>query len=281
MKKNKKFKFKFRYLFFLFLIILLLIIIFSSLINPSNNRNWSLDQKILSHAIIKDNIIDIKNIRNFTYRNETDYDIFYYNKTFNLNDIKNVYYIVEPFSSFEGLAHTFLSFEFEENNFVSISVEIRKEEGESFSPIKGLFNNFELMYVIGDEKDLVKLRTNYRKDPVYLYKINTTKEKIQKLFLSMIERTNKLYNKPEFYNTLTSTCTTNILDHVNLLREEKISYSDKILFPGYSDKILFETDLIDTNLTFQEWKKSHQINNLALMYENSSNFSTKIRENLK
>lgn len=273
-----KCKFKIKYIFFILLFLLGLFILSIILKEPSNNRDWNLDQEILSYAKIEDNLIKIYNIRNFTYENETSYNINYYNKTFNIDKIKNVYYIVEPFSSFEGLAHTFLSFEFEDNNFVSISVEIRKEVGESFSPFKGILNKYEVMYVIGDERDLIKLRTNYRNDPVYLYPINTHKFKIQKLFISMINRTNYLYETPEFYNTIFNTCTTNILDHVNLLREEKISYSSKILFPGYSDKILFETDLINSNLSFEEAKKYYLINDLALEFGNSNNFSIKIRK---
>lgn len=281
-KSKNKFKFKYNYKFkHLFLTLLIFILIFFFLISlktPSNDRNWSPDQKVLSFANIDNNLIHIKNIRNFTYRNETDYDIFYYNKTFDIDKIKKVYYIVEPFSSFEGLAHTFLSFEFEDNNFVSISVEIRKEVGESFSPYKGILNKYELMYVIGDENDLIKLRTNYRNDSVYLYPINTTKDKIKKMFISMINRTNDLHENPEFYNTIFSTCTTNILDHVNLIRDEKISYSKKIFFPGYSDKILFETKLIDSNLSFKEGKQYYLINDLALKYANDTNFSMKIRK---
>jgi hypothetical protein len=118
---------------------------------------------------------------------------------------------VEPFSGIPGSAHTLLSFEFENDIFVAISVEIRKEKGESYHPAKGLFDQYELMYVIGDEKDLIKLRANYRKDTVFLYPIKAEVEDIRSLFLDMIARTNKLKEKPEFYNTLTNTCTTNIV----------------------------------------------------------------------
>ena len=265
------------------LLMIILITLFSlNLLNiiltsPSNDRNWNADQNILAYSNINQNLITIYNIRNFTYENETSFISSYYNKTFNINKIKKVYYIVEPFSSFRGLAHTFLSFEFENNSYISISVEIRKEKGETYSPIKGLFRQYEIMYVIGDENDLIKLRTNIRNDPVFMYPIKTSKEKIQYLFLDMITKSNELKEKPQFYNTITSTCTTAILNHVNKLRENDISYSWKIFFPGYSDEIVFNNNYIETNLNFENAKNYFHINQLAKKYSNYNEFSSGIR----
>jgi len=281
-KKYKKIKITKKKIFFSIILILLFANILNMIIKqPSNNREWEDSNKILAYSKIENNLITINNIRNFSYKNYSNYEKNYYNKTFNLNDIKKVYYILQPFSSFEGLAHSFLTFEFEDENkiksYISISVEIRREIGEDYSPIKGIFRNYELVYVIGDENDLIGLRS-IRDKPLNMYPINTPKEKIQKLFLNMIKRNNKLYNEPEFYNTLTSTCTTNILDHVNELREEKISYSSKVLFPGFSDEIVFKSGLIDTKLNFTEAKKKFVININAKKYRNTQQFSEKIRE---
>ncbi len=119
------------------------------------------------------------NVRNFTYRSAADYTPGYYNRTYNLDEIESVYYIIEPFSEVDGPAHTMLSFGFSGGVFVTVSAEIRKEKGESFDVIPGLMNQFEIVYIIGDENDLVKLRANYRKDSVYMYPINTPKEKMK------------------------------------------------------------------------------------------------------
>ena len=133
------------------------------------------------------------------------------------------------------------------------------------------------MYVIADEKDVIKLRTNFRKDDVYLYPIKTSKEKIQELFLDMIAKTNELKENPEFYNTLTSTCTTNIVTHVNKIIENPIGFSYKILLPGFSDELALEHGLIDTNLSLEEAREKFQINDLAEKYGNAPDFSVKIR----
>ncbi|MDD3175473.1 MAG: DUF4105 domain-containing protein [Candidatus Nanoarchaeia archaeon] len=258
------------------LVILMPIIIYIS-IQPSNDRNWNSDQQVLSYAEIDGDLIHVNNIRNFTYKNTTNYQINYYNKTFNLSQLNNLHYIVEPFSDWEGSAHTFFSFEFENQNYLAISIEIRKEVGESFAATKGLFKQYELMYVLGDENDLIKLRTNYRKDNVYMYKINTTKEKMQELFLDMIQRTNELKENPEFYNTLTSTCTTNLVKHINKITPKKVPFSFKILAPGYSDKLAYDLGLIQNKGTFEETKQYYKIDERAEECGDCENFSEVIR----
>ncbi|MBU3668740.1 MAG: DUF4105 domain-containing protein [Candidatus Taylorbacteria bacterium] len=251
-------------------------------LKPSNNRNWENDQKILPSAEISENLVHIKHIRDFEYSSTTSYVQKWYDKTYNLDHLKRVWYIVEPFSGIPGSAHTFLSFEFELGEireFVSISVEIRKEVGEKFHPIKGLFNQYEIMYVIADEKDAVKLRSNFRKDDVYVYPVKANHGKAKALFVDMINRTNKLHDHPEFYNTLTNTCTTNIARHIRKISPGRIPYfAHEILFPALSDKLAFELNLIDTNLSFEEARKRFHINEKAEKYAHDSNFSIKIRE---
>lgn len=259
-------------------VIAIIFIIFFYSQQPSNNRDWTQDQKILPYAeFLKDDKILVRNIRNFEYRSTSDYTPNYYNKTFDLNKLTSVDYLVEPFGSI-GAAHTFISFGFKGTDFVSISVEIRKEKEEEFSPIKGVLKQYELMYVIADEKDVVALRTNHRKDPVYLYPIKTTQEKMQILFLNMLKRANKLKETPEFYNTLTNTCTTNIANHVNEITPNKIPWDIRLLLPENSDELAYEIGLIDNSLTLEQSRKKYLINDRAKLYANDPNFSIKIRE---
>lgn len=260
------------------IILILFFVTLNLITTPSNDREWNDDQKVLPYSEINENIVKIHNIRNFKYASTTSYEIAYYDKTFDLDKIKNVYYVVEPFSDFGGSAHTFLTFEFEGDNFVAISVEIRKEKGEVFSALKGLLNQYEIMYVIADERDVVKLRSNYRKDKVYVYPAKTTKEKMQSIFADMLERANKLTKEPEFYNTLTNTCTTNIVKHVNRITPEKVPFSYRVLFPGYSDKLAYDLGLINTDLSFEETRSKYLINARAEKYADSVDFSRKIRE---
>ena len=244
---------------------------------PSNDRAWTLDQQILPQATFNNDTVTISNIRNFSYQSVSDYTPAYYDKTVNLNDLKSLDYIVEPFGNM-GAAHTFLSFGFESGDYIAISVEIRKEIGESFSPIKGLLRSYELMYVIADEKDVLKLRTNYRKDTVYLYPVNTTKDKIKELFVDMLSRANTLYEKPEFYNTLTSTCTTNIVGHINKISPKRVPWDVRLLFPENSDALAYELGLIDNSIPLEKLRESHKINEKAEKYADSPDFSKLIRQ---
>lgn len=243
----------------------------------SNDRNWAPDQTILPSANFTGDTVTISNIRNFTYASTTKYTQQYYNKTFDLSKIKNVYYIVEPFSGLKGSAHTFLSFEFEGDEFVSISIEIRKEVGEKFSPLKGMLNQYEIMYVVADERDVVKLRSNYRKDQVYVYPIEASPEKIRSLFVHMLERANSLKENPEFYHTLTNNCTSNIADHVNTISPKRVAWNFSYILPGYSDKYIYDKGLIRTDLSFEEARKKYHINDRATKHADDPNFSVLIR----
>ena len=245
---------------------------------PSNDRDWTADQTILPYAEINGDLVSVHNIRNFSYASTTSYTAAYYDKTFDLDKIKAVYYIVEPFSGLAGSAHTFLSFEFEEDEFVAISIEIRKEKGEKFSPLKGLFNQYEITYVIADERDVVKLRSNFRKDLVYVYPIRTTKEKMSTVFIDMVTRASALREKPEFYNPLTNTCTTNIMRHANNITPKRIPLSYKVLLPAYSDRLAYDLGLIDTDLSFEEAREKFLINDRAEEFANEPDFSKKIRQ---
>lgn len=254
-------------------------LVFSFVIRPSLNRDWNPDQKVLTRTTFDGDLVSITNIRNINYRSTTDYDIRYYDKTFDLNKLESVWYMVEPFKGYgAGAAHTLLSFGFSSGEYVSISAEIRKEKGESFSAIKGLLRQYELTYVIADERDVIKLRTNYRKDDVFLYPVQTSKEHMRVLFVSMLERANTLATEPEFYNTLTNTCTTNIVSHINDIVPGRIPFSFKVLMPAYSDELAYKLGLLGTEMTLLELREKYRINERAMKYGDDPLFSLRIRE---
>lgn len=260
------------------LVLIAMYAIFVLAVRPSNDRDWNLDMAVFPEISIDGNIVDVKNVRNFEYRSTTDYDPVYYDKTYDLSKITTVDFMVEPFSDNPGAAHTLLSFGFDDGTHVAISVEIRKEKGESFSPLKGLLRRYELMYVVADERDVIKLRSNYRHDQVFLYPMKASREQVRALFLDMLERAQKLQEEPEFYNTLTSTCTTNIVGHVNKLVPGRVPFDHRILLPGYSDRYAYELGLIDTDLSFEEARAKFNINERAEEHADSPDFSKLIRE---
>jgi hypothetical protein len=258
--------------------------VFSLIVRPSLDRNWSDDQAVLARASFEGDRVAISNVRNINYRTARDYDVRYYDKVFDLNKLESVWYVVEPFSGHGfGAAHTLMSFGFEGGEYVAISAEIRKEKGESFSAVKGLFRQYEIVYVIADERDVIKLRSNYRHDKVYVYPVTTSRENMRKLFVSMLNRANKLATKPEFYNTLVNTCTTSIVRHVNEIAPGKVPWSLQVLMPAHSDELAYKLGLLDARdkdgrtLTIEEMRNKYLINDRAEKFKDDSKFSERIR----
>ncbi len=142
-------------------------------------------------------------------------------------------------------------------------------------------NQYELIYVIADEEDIIKLRTNYRKNDVYMYPINTSKEKIQALFRSMLIRADKLAKEPEFYNTLWNNCTTSILNHANALRENKLVGGKHTILPAHSDELIYHAGLIDTQLPLAEARTYYKIDDIAEMASRDKDFSKIIRRQMQ
>lgn len=247
------------------------------LIPPSNSRDWQPDVATLPSAVIDGNVLTVHNIRNCDYRTETDYKVSYYDKTFDLSKLQGA----DLFICFWGsplIAHTIMSFCFEGDQYLCISIETRKEKGEAYSAIKGFFKQFELIYIVGNERDLIRLRTNFRKETVYLYRLTAKPELVREVLLDYLKSINQLNQKPEWYNALTQNCTTTIRGHTVPYAHGKISW--KFIANGYLDTLLYERKAIDTSLTFEQVKTISRINDRALKTDNSDDFSVMIRDGL-
>ena len=263
-----------------YLIIFCLIVAWWLNIKPSNDRNWQPDVAVLPYAVIQDNIVTIHNIRNLSYRTETDFDVQYYNKTFNLDTLDSVDLIAVYWMG-DAIAHIMMSFGFQGKDFVAFSIETRKEKGEGYSTIKGFFKQYELIYIAGDERDLIRVRTDYRnpQEDVYLYRIRFNRERGQKLFMEYIKQINAMKEKPVWYNTLTTNCTTNIVMHIKTF-SERIRYNWKILLSGYTPLYAYERGALDTRIPFSELRKRSHVNPKAHVIGDDAAFSRKIREGL-
>lgn len=246
-------------------------------IRPSNERDWSPDQAVLPWASRQGDTLTVHNVRNATYRSVTDYDVRHDDRTYDLSTVDSVWYVVEPFAGWDGAAHTFLSFGFSDGRYLGISVEIRKERGESFSALKGMLKRYELMYVVGDERDLIGLRANHRKDDVYLYRLAVQPAAAQQLLLAMLHRATVLRDAPEFYNTLTNTCMTNIVDHLRTEDIAEIPFGRDILLPANSDRLFYDAGLLAGDGSFEERRAAAHINARAAAAADAPDFSARIR----
>ncbi len=243
---------------------------------PSLERPWSPDQAVLPTAVVVGDIVTISQVRNFIYTDKDTYTRQYETRTYDLSQLTSADYVVEQFGGI-GAAHTFLSFGFKGGEYVAISAEIRKEVGEEFSPLKGMLRQYELMYVIADERDVIKLRTNYRNHPVFLYPVKASSTDIRSLFISMLTRANMLAESPEFYNTLTNTCTTNIARHINDISPGRIPFDIRLLMPRNSDLLAYKMGLLDTEVGESELRTTYVITAAAQKYAKDPEFSERIR----
>jgi len=250
-------------------------------VQPSNDRDWQGDVAVLPYATFDGELVTVHNIRNFDYRTETDFTPRYYDKTFDLSQLDSADLIAVYWMG-DAIAHIMVSFGFAERDFLAVSIETRKEKGESYDTLKGFFRQYELTYVVGDERDLIRLRTNFRKDPpedAYLYRTKTPLDNIRRLFMSYFEEINQLQTAPEFYNTLTTNCTTNVLRHTRVNPGEH-SYNWKILLSGYTPLYTYELGRLDTSIPFEDLKRRSHINAAARAADQAEDFSQRIRVGL-
>lgn len=256
----------------------LVVLLAWSLLRPSNDRNWIPDQARMPVVRFDGDQVHIENFRYATYRTGDDADVRWLDRSYDLEGIESVDFLVTAFASWRGPAHTFLTFGFQDGRHVAISVEARKEQGEAYSAVQGLFKRYEVMYVVGDERDLVGLRINVHKDPTYLFPIKASKERIREMFVSMLERADQLGREPEFYNTVTSTCTTNIVGHLEHVRRESLGFDVRLLFPGYSDRLAVDLGLIDFDGDLEQARDRFRIAGPVPITEDGPGWSKKIRE---
>ncbi|MEX2176773.1 MAG: DUF4105 domain-containing protein [Pirellulaceae bacterium] len=244
---------------------------------PSNDRDWTAEHRTLAHATIDDDTLRVQNVRNCEFFSYRDCLVDHDDRTYDLSQLQTVDFIMVPFNETAALAHTMLSFGFADGQYLGVSVEVRLEKGESYSPTLGLFGQFELIYVIADERDLIRVRTEYRDVEVLLYRTKATPEMARRLLVDVLRRANELRERPEYYDTLSNNCTTNIVRHINQLVPDRVPYDYRILLPGFADSLGYELGLLDTSVPLAELRRRARINDLALRYKDDPQFSQRIR----
>ncbi|ATB47450.1 DUF4105 domain-containing protein [Corallococcus macrosporus] len=249
-------------------------------VRPAARADWAPDLARSARADVAGTRVTLYDVRDFRYRSTSDWDAAWYSATYDAKDLTGAWFIVEPFSGVWGAAHTMVSFGFADGRYLVFSVEVRREKGETFSALGGLFRQFELTYVVGDERDLVQLRSNHRKDDVYLYPVDASKERIASFFLDMVARMNALHERPEFYDTLTNNCTTNLVRHLEKVSQRQVPYDHRTLLPAFSDALAYELELIDRDAPLEEVRQRYHINARAQAAEGRPDFSRRIREPL-
>jgi len=249
---------------------------------PSHDRDWQLGHEELPNIIYSatSSQIIINNFRDFNWSSVSTAEVVYETRSYDLDEMTGVDVFISNFDDFAGLAHIFLSFGFSDGEQVVISLETRRESDESFSPLLGILRQFEIVYVVGSEEDVVGVRTGHRDERVYLYPTKATADQARELFNRLASDINDVHQTPRMYNTLTRNCTNEITRQVEEMSEVNFPLTWKTILPGYFDEVLHELGLIENDRPFAEVKARYLIDNTAVD-ASGDNYSEDLRRFIK
>lgn len=246
-------------------------------IPASNNRDWADEVAHIVAGVVNGHEVTLANVRNFDWRTSTDYTARWENRTYDLDKLASVDLLLSYWSS-PAIAHTLVSFGFDDGQFVTFSVEIRKERHESFSEVGGFFKEFEASVIAADERDIVRVRTNIRKEDVYLYRLNMPKPRMRSLFLSYLDEANGLNETPQYYNTITANCTTIVFAMVNRIASGSLPLDYRLIFSGYLPSYIIDVNGFTPGFTLEQLRGGGAITARARAADGAQDFSRRIRE---
>ena len=245
---------------------------------PSNLRDWQRDVARLATAEIRGDRVTIRNLRNFSYRTRTDYDEHWEEREYDLAKVDglDLYFV---YWGAPLIAHNIMSWSFGDGRHLAISVETRKRVGQQYSAVAALFRQYELIYVVADENDVIKLRTNVRGEQVYLYHVNTSPAAARKLLVNYLEAVNAIAREPRWYNAVTANCVSVIRQRV-IHAGGKVPFSWRLFANAYLPELLYKRGQLDTSRPFEELKAISHINDKAQRLPPNADFSAGIRVGL-
>jgi len=247
---------------------------FHLLRQPRNDRTWAFDAAQTPWAEINADTITLHNYRNFDWVSADSATARWETKTVRLSQLKAVDFGMVYWGS-ANICHTLLTFDFGPDGFVCASIEARRETDEAYSPLAGLFRKYELLYVLGDERDVLRVRTNFRKNDVYLFRLTATPAETRTIFLDYLRSANALRDQPAWYNSLTTNCTTLIRQHEKLVNPHA-PWSWRLLVNGRLDGYLYTRGYVKRDLPLAELKQRSAIT-AAAQAAPAADYSTAIR----
>jgi hypothetical protein len=257
-------------------VLIVLVLTWWLTLQPRQYREWKTEVALTPHAVIDGDVVTIHNVRNFEYRTDTDFTPRYELRRLDLKNLEGVDVFVNYWGS-PYMAHPIVSYDFGKDGRICFSIETRPEKGEAYSALGGLYRQFELTYVVADERDVIRVRSNYRKgEDVYLYRLKAPL--VKESFLEYVRTVNELHETPRWYNAITNNCTTAIRHQ--RASDTRAPWDWRMLVNGYGDELLYERKGIDTSMPFPELKKISRINDRAKSADQDPDFSERIREGL-
>lgn len=247
---------------------------------PSSSRNWEGGYDVLAEPTVVGDIVTIKNIRDWNYSAEKALSYNYFDSSYDSTQVSSVWFLVEPFAWWGAMAHTYFIFDFEDGRSLAFSIEVRREQGETYDGLRGVLNEYELFYVWATEQDVNSRRVLYQKNDLYMYPLKLSDNQRKNLFLKLAEESKKLVDKPKFYNTLTDNCTNLLAKHARQINYESLPFTSLIIPPGYAPSLLLKLGYIDASYTsIQSLKERYYVSDV--IKNNPENVQEAVREYLK
>ncbi len=256
-----------------------LLVLWFNLIPASSAREWQPDVARVASIDREGELLTVHNVRNFRYRSDTDFDTAWETRTYDLSKLRTADLLFSYWGS-AAIAHTMFSFGFEGGQYLCVSVETRKEVGEEYDPVASFFKRFELTYVLGDERDLIALRTNVRREDTYLFPLDASPARVRALLLDILDRANSLARKPEHYRTIKDNCTTSLIGHVNHIHTSPVPFSFKLLMNGYMPELAYERGILPHDAPLPVVMQRYAISAVAREAALDEGFSQRIRAGL-
>lgn len=258
-------------------VVTLVLVAFFS-VRPANDRVWTEDHSRAPRIERAGDVVTVRDVRDFRHHPDGTWTARWYDASYDLAELNAAWFAVEYFATAEAVAHTFVSFLFGDDDYLTVSVEIRREQGESYSPLRGLFRQFELIYVFGDERDILDLRAGLRANDVYLHPIDVARPAMIAFFEDLIDRADELNRRPAFYNTVMASCATTLSSHLDQVSEQRTRRDWRVYVPGYSGELAWELGLIEGDLSWQETRARDLITPRVQAARGAEDLSGRIRE---
>ncbi len=247
---------------------------------PSNDRNWTTDASRIPAIRMEDNNAIISDVRDWRYDANGPTEERWKEGRYRPEDITRVWFVVNPFKGWDGVAHTMLVFDFKDSEPVVVSVEARREHGEDFWIGTGLLRQYELIYLWGTERDFYTRRAVYWGEELFMYPLKMDHAYAVELFETLARATNELPEHPRFYNSLTDNCTNLLADSANAVRPDTLSWHIARILPGYSEEFLYDLGYFDASGTLEEVKARYAVRDLVREVANEEDFSAALRQRL-
>jgi hypothetical protein len=246
-----------------------------STLQPTHNRVWADDVSRMATGQVQGSVVTLDQVRNFDWRSDTDYMQRWEARSYDLDQLRSVDVAMSYWMG-PAIAHTLVSFGFADGRYLTFSIEIRKQRGESFDAIAGFFKGFETVLIAADERDILRVRTNVRDEDMYLYRLKMPPEAMRSLFLAYLDEGAKLKREPRFYNTLTANCTTIIFEMARRI-DPGLPLDWRLLASGYLDRYLFDIGALAGGQDFETLRRNAHITQRARAADKDADFSTRIR----